>query len=158
MSRYYYQGLSVLKEKNILPRIHGPVIDLRLSDISPDLNPQSDTSEDSDNAHLGTTEVTDSTASSHTSTEDAPELLNLQVFMEDILQSTTEPENSQATTATMRPPTPQTAPESEPLYTNSTGRPISPAGHAWQNDFLHDSDFDEAMEYDSGKPIQAPRG
>ncbi|KAI9776278.1 MAG: hypothetical protein M1816_005399 [Peltula sp. TS41687] len=131
-----------------IPRIQGPLIDLTLPDISPDLNPQSDTSDDSNNIPLTATEITKTTASSHTSTEDALELLNLQVSMEDILQ---------ATTATMRPQTPQTAPESEPPYTDGMGRPISPAGYAWQNNLPYDSDFDEAMEYDSGESMEAPR-
>ncbi|KAI9775501.1 MAG: hypothetical protein M1816_005899 [Peltula sp. TS41687] len=140
-----------------VPRIQGPLIDLTLPDISPDLNPQTHTSDNSNNVPLTATEITETTASSHTSTEDALELLNLQVSMENIPQATTEPENSQATTATMRPQTPQTAPESEPPDTDWMGRPIRPAGYAWQNNLPYDSVFDEAMEYDSGEPMEAPR-
>ncbi|KAI9778303.1 MAG: hypothetical protein M1816_004142 [Peltula sp. TS41687] len=127
-----------------VPRIQEP-IDLTLPDISPDMNPQPDTSDDSDNAPCLTRDVEETTtiiASSHQSTEDALELLNLQISMEDIVQATTEPE---------------TAPSRELPYTDSMGRPISPAAYAWQNNLPYDSDFDEAMEYDSGEPMEAPR-
>ncbi|KAI9782783.1 MAG: hypothetical protein M1816_001693 [Peltula sp. TS41687] len=53
-----------------------------------------------------------------------------------------------------RPQTPQTAPEFEPPYTNWMGRPISLAGYAWQINLPYDSNFDEAMEYDSGKAME----
>ncbi|KAI9776316.1 MAG: hypothetical protein M1816_005393 [Peltula sp. TS41687] len=143
-----------------MPRIQGPLIDLTLPDISPDLNPQSDTSEDLDhapNSAKDTMEITAIAAPSHQSAEDALELLNLQVSMEDIVQTTTEPETSQATTATLRPETPGIAPSHEPPYTDYMGRPISPTGYAWQNNLPYDSDFDEAMEYDSSEPMEAPR-
>ncbi|KAI9788269.1 MAG: hypothetical protein M1816_007035 [Peltula sp. TS41687] len=127
-----------------MPRIQEP-IDLTLPDISPDMNPQPDTSDDSDNTPYPTrniTETTAITASSHQSTEDALELLNLQISMEDIVQTTTEP---------------ATAPSHELPYTDSMGRSISPAAYAWQNNLPHNSNFDEAMEYDSGEPMEAPR-
>ncbi|KAI9776611.1 MAG: hypothetical protein M1816_005228 [Peltula sp. TS41687] len=141
-----------------VPRIQEP-IDLTLSDISPDMNPQPDTSDDSDNApHLATdvTEITATTASSHQSTEDALELLNLQVFMENI--DTAEPENSQATTATLRPQTPETAASDQAPYTDWMGRPISPAAYAWQNNLPYDSDFDEVMEYEDSEPMDFDNG
>ncbi|KAI9779774.1 MAG: hypothetical protein M1816_003353, partial [Peltula sp. TS41687] len=127
-----------------IPRIQEP-INLTLPDISPDMNLQPDTSDDSDNTPHPTrniTETTAVTASSHQSTEDALELLNLQISMEDIVQTTTEPEAT---------------PNHELPYTDSMGRPISPAAYAWQNNLPYDSDFDEAMEYDSGEPMEAPR-
>ncbi|KAI9776472.1 MAG: hypothetical protein M1816_005317 [Peltula sp. TS41687] len=127
-----------------IPRIQEP-IDLTLPDISPDMNPQPDTSDDLDITPYITRDITETTAvtaSSHQSTEDALELLNLQISMEDIVETTTEPEAT---------------PNHELPYTDSMGRPISPAAYAWQNNLPYDSDFDEAMEYDSGEPMEAPR-
>ncbi|KAI9775332.1 MAG: hypothetical protein M1816_005989 [Peltula sp. TS41687] len=50
------------------------------------------------------------------------------------------------------------APSYQAPYTDWMDRPIRPAAYAWQNNLPYDSDFDEAMEYDDGEPMNYDNG